>query len=389
MKSWMCAALWILFCQLKAVAQNADDFATWDPASANTAILEGQAWPNEVKDRYDRLPARAQMMVDKNVWQLSKNSAGLLIKFKTNATAIKVSYQVDGKIAFPHMPATGVSGLDLYAIDRNGKWFWCPGQYSFGDTITYFFSRLLSRNDSSEKQNEYRLYLPLYNTVKWMRIQYPKTQSLTPLPVRQEQPIVVYGTSIAQGGCATRTGLAWTAILERNLARPLINLGFSGNGHLDLPVLQLMSEIDAKIFILDCLPNLVVQSKYPDDTVMNRIVNAVQVLRSKRHETPIILSEHSAGGPESGIDLDSNNVYEHANNLLHLAIKKMSSAGVNDIYLLSNKDIHFNMYSTVDGIHPTNLGMEQNAIAYEKLIRKIIHEPTGTTRGSVATKAEP
>ena len=385
MKYWICQVLCIILFRIAAVAQSADDLITWDPASSDSAIIEGQAWPNEVKDRYDRFPARAQTTVDKDVWDLSKNSAGLLIKFKSNATNIKVSYQVSDKLAFPHMPATGVSGLDLYGIDRNGKWFWCPGRYSFGDTITYTFTSLLSRHDTTGKEYEYRLYLPLYNTVKWMRISYPKTQSFSALPLSQEKPVVVYGTSIAQGGCASRTGLAWTAILERNLARPLINLGFSGNGHLDPPVIALMTEIDAKIYILDCLPNLIVQSRFPDDTVTNRIFNAVSLLQSKRPGTPIILSEHSAGGPGNGIDLDTNNAYEHANNLLRMAMKKMSAAGIKNIYLLSNKDINFNMYSTVDGEHPTDVGMEQNAVAYEKLIRQIIHEPVGNTTGSVPT----
>ena len=385
MKYWICQVLCIILFRTVAVAQSADDLITWDPASSDSAIIEGQAWPNEVKDRYDRFPARAQTTVDKDVWDLSKNSAGLLIKFKSNATNIKVSYQVSDKLAFPHMPATGVSGLDLYGIDRNGKWFWCPGRYSFGDTITYTFTSLLSRHDTTGKEYEYRLYLPLYNTVKWMRISYPKTQSFSALPLSQEKPVVVYGTSIAQGGCASRTGLAWTAILERNLARPLINLGFSGNGHLDPPVIALMTEIDAKIYILDCLPNLIVQSRFPDDTVTNRIFNAVSLLQSKRPGTPIILSEHSAGGPGNGIDLDTNNAYEHANNLLRMAMKKMSAAGIKNIYLLSNKDINFNMYSTVDGEHPTDVGMEQNAVAYEKLIRQIIHEPVGNTTGSVPT----
>jgi lysophospholipase L1-like esterase len=384
MKYPIAVALCILI-QFTTVAQETNEYITWDPATSDTPVLEGQAWPNEVKDRYDRFPARAERTVDKDVWDLSKNSAGLIIKFKSNATTIKVSYQVDGGIAFPHMPATGVSGLDLYGIDRDGKWFWCPGRYSFRDTITYSFSNLLSRHDTTGKEYEYRLYLPLYNTVKWMNIQYPKAQKLTALPVRQEKPVVVYGTSIAQGGCATRTGLAWTAILERNLARPLINLGFSGNGHLDPPVLELMAEIEAKVYVLDCLPNLIVQRDYPDDTVTNRILNAVKVLQTKRPNTPIILSEHSAGGPSNGIDLDTNNVYEHANNLLHAALKRMNAEGVKNIYLLSNKDINFNMYSTVDGEHPTDLGMEQNAVALEKLIRKITSEPVGNTTGSIPT----
>src|SRR5690242_6592548 len=124
MKHLFGVAICTLLFQFTSFAQNTNDFNTWNPATSDTPILEGQAWPKEVKDPYDRFPARAEKMVDKEVWDLSKNSAGLIIKFKSNATTIKVSYQVTDKLAFPHMPATGVSGLDLYGIDRDGKWFW-------------------------------------------------------------------------------------------------------------------------------------------------------------------------------------------------------------------------------------------------------------------------
>jgi hypothetical protein len=136
-----------------------------------------------------------------------------------------------------------------------------------------------------------------------------------------------------------------------------------------------MTEIDARLYVLDCLPNLIVQSEYPDDNVTKRILDAVHTIREKRPSTPIILSEHSAGGPNNGTNLPGDNVYEHANNLLRNAFAKMKSDGVKGIYLLSNKDINFNMYSTVDGEHPNDSGMLQNAAAYEKLIRRILKEP--------------
>ena len=90
------------------------------------------------------------------------------------------------------------------------------------------------------------------------------------MPLSMEKPVVVYGTSIAQGACATRPGLAWTAILERKLDRPLINLGFSGSGQLEKSVIDLMAEIDAKLYILDCLPNLTSGAGFTDDEVEKR-----------------------------------------------------------------------------------------------------------------------
>ena len=64
---------------------------------------------------------------------------------------------------------------------------------------------------------------------------------MKPLPVRRDKPVLVYGTSIAQGGVASRPGLAWTALLERKLDRPVINLAFSGNGRLEPEVLDLIA----------------------------------------------------------------------------------------------------------------------------------------------------
>src|SRR5215218_3721768 len=161
--------------------------------------------------------------------QLSQNSAGIYINFKTSATSIVVRYKVTGNQAMLHMPATGVSGVDLYGHDINGQWRWAKGSWQFGDTCEYRFSNL----SLSAKEEEFRLYLPLYNTVSWMTIGMPEEATFTWLSVSGEPSIVAYGTSILQGGCTSRPGLAWTNILGRKLERPVINLGFSGNGQLE------------------------------------------------------------------------------------------------------------------------------------------------------------
>ncbi len=199
------------------------------------------------------------------------------------------------------MPATGVSGVDLYAISSDGDWRWCAGKYAFGDTIEYHF-RNLEPNDAYHKMGrEYRLYLPLYNSVKWLEVGVPDGTQFTPLPVRPDKPIVLYGTSIMQGACASRPGMAWPTILSRKLDDPLINLGFSGNGRLEPEVLSMVNEIDAKVFVLDCLPNLVNQEDYPLDTVKSRILYAVRTLRQKHPATPIVLAEH-AGYTDAAIN---------------------------------------------------------------------------------------
>lgn len=352
----------------------------WQPMSDSS--VDGKGWHGQSKELFSRLPDRAKSSVSQALWDLSRNSAGLTIRFHTNAPQITIRYTVEGSHAFSHMPATGVSGLDLYGKDRDGKWFWFPGAYRFADTISYSFSQLLSGNDTTRRIYEYQLYLPLYNTVKWLQFEFDSSFIFKEAGVRREKPIVVYGTSIAQGGCASRPGLAWTSILERKMDRPLINLGFSGNGRLDTSIINLLTEIDAKVFILDCLPNLVDNVHYPDEDLKRRLVNAVKTLSNIRPGVPIILSEHSAGSPNSGINHPAKNRFVQVNELTKEVYQELKRS-IPYLYLLKSEDIDFQSDATVDGIHPADIGMEKNASAYEALLRKVLKEPVGNISTTV------
>jgi hypothetical protein len=153
-------------------SQQSKTYKTWNPALDTLQVVEGQAWSKEVKSFYDRLPARAEKTVRNEVWELSQNSAGLSLRFRSNANEIIVKYVVSEELQFPHMPATGVSGVDLYAKNSDGKWLWCAGRFSFGDTIVYRYKGMLSK-DEYENPFDYTLYLPLYNSVKWLEINVP------------------------------------------------------------------------------------------------------------------------------------------------------------------------------------------------------------------------
>lgn len=348
----------------------------WNPVSSQFPVIEGQAWPDQVKNRYDRLPARTEKLVREQVWDLSTQSAGLMIRFRANSGEIKIRYQVGGKLSLPHMPSTGVSGVDLYAISNDGEWRWCAAKYAFGDTITYNFKNIDPVDQNHKLGREYRLFLPLYNNVKWLEIGVPDGARFEALPVRPDKPIVVYGTSIAQGACASRPGMAWTSILSRKMDDPLINLGFSGNGRLEKEVIDMVSEIDAKIFVLDCLPNLVASVKISLVEVKARILNAVRDLRKKHNSTPILLAEHD-GYTDEAINSVSRKNYQEVNTVMKEAFAQLKSEGIKDIYLIPKEDFQQDIETMVDGTHPTDLGMMRYAEAYEKHIRKILHEPTG------------
>lgn len=346
----------------------------WNPEEHAFPTIEGQAWPDETGGFYDRLPARAEKMVRDAVWDLSRETAGLLIRFRSNASEIQVRYAVEDPVDMNHMPATGVSGVDLYAISKDGEWEWTAGKYSFKDTISYRFQSL-----PEDYKREYRLYLPLYNKVKWLEIGVPEGAAMEPLPVRKDKPIVIYGTSIAQGACASRPGLAWTNILGRKLDRPVINLAFSGNGRLEEALCDLLTELDPELFVIDCFPNM---WRFPDDTIKARLVKTISSLRKKRPAIPVLIAE-DADESINSLNIAREEGFDRLNRLAKEAFVEMKSGGLQHIHFLPADEIGLSVESTVDGVHPNDIGMMEYAEAYEKVIREILNEPQGhlsTTR---------
>lgn len=348
-----------------AYSQTKIHYKWWDPSKSSFSVIEGQGWHIDLASPYDRFPVKAKDKVRKAVWDLSEESAGLVIRFRSNASDIIVRYGVERKLDMPHMPSTGVSGVDLYAFSKDGKWEWAGGKYHFGDTIEYHFSSL------KPGERQYYLYLPLYNKVKWMEIGVPESALMNPLPIRTEKPIVIYGTSITQGGVVSRPGMAWPAILSRKLNIPIINLGFSGNGKLEKPVTSLLTELDAKIYILDGLGNM---AGFPVDTITERLKTTVKTLRERKPHVPILISEDPHPSIKS-LDLRVDSIYKNINKIEDSVFAELKASGMKHIYLLTSDSIGLNIESTVEGLHPNDYGMILYANAYEKIIWKILHEP--------------
>lgn len=353
-------------------AQTTENYTWWNPANSKKPVISGQAWSSEFENTYDRFPARAKQTVSPEVWKLSKQSAGLQIRFKTNAKQITIRYQVTEPLAMSHMPATGVSGIDLYGTDTKGNTLWCAGKYSFKDTIEYKFTDLTPANTDAATGMEYCLYLPLYNAVKWLEIGTPNSSTFIPQAADKTKPIVIYGTSIAQGACASRPGMAWTAILSRRLKQPVINLGFSGAGKLELEVVKLVNEIDARVVILDCLPNLVGgKADFLASEIYTRITNAVKTIRGAHPKTPIILTDHF-GYTDAAINTVKRNRYKMVNRVNHQAFADLKAGGIKNLSLLPIEALKQDMDTMVDGIHPTDLGMMRYADAYRFTLTKLL-----------------
>ena len=132
------------------------------------------------------------------------------------------------------------------------------------------------------------MYLSLYDGVTSLSIGVDFLSAITPPAVdlpKREKPVVFYGTSILQGGCASRPGMAHTNILERWLNRECINLGFSGNALLDLEIADVIAGVDASMFVLDFVPNATVEQ------MRERADKFYTIIRSKHPDTPVLFVE--------------------------------------------------------------------------------------------------
>ncbi len=328
--------------------------------------VEGQGWSgDELASPFDRLPARAEGVVRDDVWNLSRHSAGICVRFETDATTISAKWNlISDQLDMPHMPATGVSGLDLYARDDEGDWRWlaCGFPASQENTVTLC-------SDIIPGRREYLLYMPLYNGVSEVAIGIPEGNSLftaSAYPSGHEKPIVFYGTSITQGGCASRPGMVHTAILGRWLDRPIINLGFSGNGRLETEFTQFMAEIDAAVFVLDCLPNL------GADDVAARTEPVVQLIREHHPETPILLVEDRTYS-DAIFNPGKRERNDSSRAAFRAAYDRLIAAGDEHIFYLEGEHLlGEDNEGTVDSSHPTDLGFLRQAEVFRVALEPLV-----------------
>lgn len=326
--------------------------------------VEGRGF-DDTEKYFDRLPARARGIVRSAVWSLSRHSAGMLVRFRTDATEISADYAVTSKsLAMAHMPATGVSGLDLYATDDAGQWRWVSVVRPSAQQMQVKLATGLKPG-----LRDYAVYLPLYNGTEYLKIGVPAGTTFEPIAPRQDPPIVFYGTSITHGACASRPGMPHPAILGRRLNRPVINLGFSGNGKLEKEVGQFLVELNPAVYVLDCLPNMTAAE------VKARTEPMVQQLRAAHPRVPIVLVEDRTYAdswirPSRQVRNDSSRAEFQA------AYERMQQAGVNNLYYVPGESLlGEDRDDTTDGSHPSDLGFWRQANAIEPSLRKALGLP--------------
>ena len=334
----------------------------WFEPKAQPFRLVGFKW---IKNDgiFRRLPIKPDWEITGAVNSLANSTAGGQVHFQTDSPRILIKAQIAYASGMYHMPPTGQSGFDLYMGEPGSQKY--VGTSRFEARETKYEVKLFN---GSKKMRSFTLNFPLYNGVKSLEIGIVAGSTIKkPKAFKEDGPIVVYGTSITQGGCAARPGMAYSNILSRKMNMEFTNLGFSGNGKGEPALAKLINQIEnKKMVILDYEANV-----YND--IRNSLEPFIDILREKNPTMPILVISKIRYASEINNKYQMNSLVDRAK-FQKGVVDKRTEAGDKNIYFLDGgtllgEDAH---ECTVDGIHPTDLGFMKMAKGIEPVLRGIL-----------------
>ena len=351
MKSLVKFLALLLLSVLSISLASAQDAKKYYYTDASTFPIYGKAVPN-TSATYERLPASLEGVIRQPVWDLAHHSAGISVRFRSDSPSIKLRWVSFGLHTMNHMTDTGTRGLDLYTQDPvDGHWRFARSARPQKDTL----NDLTVISGMEPVMREYIVYLSLYEGVKKLEIGVEEGSVIDQPALdspRKGSPVVMYGTSILQGGCANRPGMAFTNIISRELDREVVNLGFSGNARLDYEIAELMAAVkDPSLFVLDNVPNC--EASLIDE----RQEKFFRIIRDAHPDVPVIFIEnpnypHAVFDKVTAADIAARNASMRA------VYEKLKKAGERKIYYIKgDKMLGLDGEATVDGVHFTDLGM--------------------------------
>ena len=332
----------------------------WLPVAAQLTYYGADSFPlfgktsEQTETRYERLPATLRDRARPPVWALGKNTAGLYLRFKSNTASIGLKWTLYQNRMMNHMTATGIKGFDLYCLEGN-KWVFVnsarPEVNSMANEAV-----IIANMDTTHK--EFMLCFPLYDGVVDLQIGVDSLATITPpavdLPV-STKPVVCYGTSIQQGGCASRPGMAHLNILTRWFNREFVNLGFSGNAKLDYEIAELIGARDASLIVLDFMPNVGVA------LIEEKLEEFYRIVRQKAPHTTILFVENPIY-PHAAFDGKVRETIDDKNAAMHAVFHRLVASGEQRIHIVPALGmLGTDNEATVDGVHFTDLGFMRYA----------------------------
>ena len=332
---------------------------------AHELRVEGRGW-QDTDTPFGRWPMSAKGRIPDIVWDIGRNSAGVTVRFESDADAIHARWTLENSvIQSKWSPQLAHSGLDLYARTDFGEWRWVgvsremTGEENESPLSPAAMAGCVGRRD-------FMVYLPIANPVLKLEIGIPEDAEIGAAPAREEKPIVCYGTSICHGMGVSRAGMTHLAMLGRRLDREVVNLGVSGNAKMEVEIADVLAELDASLFIIDALPNM------EPGLVAERAEPFLRRLTTARPEVPVLLVEDRTypAGWIASVPAEQNAGRRRE---LRRAYDAIVADGVTSVrYLEGETLLGEDGDGTCDGSHPNDLGASRIADALEQPVRGLL-----------------
>lgn len=327
--------------------------------------LSGFAWFEQ--DRiYRRLPVKPDWPIPDAVDQLANHTAGGQVAFRTDSRRVWVKVQLAGPANMVHMPATGQCGFDLYLGEPGSMMYWNTTKWD-GKESAYTVELL---NAPTSEMRHITINFPLYQGVKELHIGLDEGARVeAPAPYVRNERIIFYGTSITQGACATRPGLAYTNILSRRLNVEMINLGFSGSGKGEPELAHLAAQIERPAcLVLDYEANCVSTELFRET-----LPQFIAIYRQYHPDVPILVISRLRRVHDE-IYPDSLARRTERWELQRGTVEARRKAGDRNIYFLDGTTLLKSDWDecTVDTTHPNDIGFLQMADGIEPVLRVIL-----------------
>ena len=316
----------------------------------------GLHWFNEDKPVVRRLTARMKDHIRGAVWSLAQCPAGGRIRFSTDSEHVGIHATAPDNTVMNHITRIGQSGFDVYA---DGYFMGSVSPDEHGAISAEW------RVGATKKMRNIEISMPLYKPVTIESVGIDEGAAIKdPKPYKLPKPIVYYGTSITQGGCASTPGTSYQSFISRWLDLDFVNLGFSGNGWGEPELAAIVSEIDACCYVIDFWGNV------PADQYGARLPGFVGPIRENHPETPIVVTSPLFYAQDAN---DGSN---------HDRQRKDAEAFVKDHQNQGDKRIYFadghkmisreQTFGTVDGAHPTSLGFYFIAKGLTPVLKRVL-----------------
>lgn len=348
----------------------------WTYVDAQNLRIINHAFAGETERTYARLPRYVKDSIPegRELWDRQQCSSGIGVRFATNSTRIGCKYTLYWDTHMIHMADTGLKGTDLYILEGDSVWRHVNTNRPYvkkdenGNKTKLVESTYVSNLDG--KMHEYVIYFPLYDGIEDFSVKVDSGAVITkgsPEVINANRRIVAYGTSILQGGCASRTGMAATNIIGRELNCEVVNLGFSGEGKQDTYIARAMATIpDVDVFLLDPVPNC---TEMMCDTLT---YNFVKTLRALRPNVPIVMLEGPIY-PYARYDSFFGKYLPKKNDAFRRNYERLKAENPNNLYYVTSEGLDGpEDDGTVDGIHLTDLGFLHYANKMIPILRPLL-----------------